>query len=180
MTISEIIDRLDRAEREISDGLRDALTIHGGDLCAAVITRVIQMGRDADGDSFSPYSTKPIPAFFYFGRHLNQRGEAAVRKAAKSGKGLSYRDFRDANNRPTNHKNFSFSQQMWNGFGVKSVQPAGSGLWSLTIGGTTPVSEQRIRWNSEREGKSIIAPDAQEIAELKSNLTAHLQNILTA
>lgn len=179
MTVSQILERLDRAEREIREGLRDVLTVQGGSMCGKIADRVIETGRDGEGQAFSPYSTQPVPAFFYFERSLNQRGESAVRKAAKQRTGLSYRDFRDANNRPTDHKNFSFSQEMWRGFGLKSVQPDGSGAWSLVIGGKTPTSAQRIEWNSEREGRSIVAPDAQELAELKANIVAHLQRTLT-
>lgn len=152
------------------ENLSDIIAIAGADLCADVANRVINQGESADGGKFSSYSTNKVPAFWYAGRSLNASGEGKVKAAAKKGEGISYKEFREFNNRPTAFKNFSFSQEMWRGFGVKKVE-SGGGVYTLVIGGKTKESEEKIGWMSGQEGGSIIAPNGDELKRLTATLT---------
>ncbi|MDQ3048839.1 MAG: hypothetical protein M3R27_14910 [Bacteroidota bacterium] len=90
---------------------------------ALIKDRIINEGTKASGASLGSYSENELPLFFYSGKSLNSGGEKALAKAKKEQKGLSYKDFREANNRPTDHKTFSFSGQMWADIGVvKQIQ----------------------------------------------------------
>jgi len=115
-----------------------------------------------------------IPAFWYIGRSLNAGGESKVKAAAKKKQGVSYKDFREFNNRPTDKKNFSFSNDMWRNFGVKEVSFSG-GVYRLEIGGKTADSQDKIDWMEGQEGRSIIAPSK---AELNRALVSLTQKIL--
>ena len=155
--------------------LSNVIATAGADLCADIADRVINRGDKATGGKFSPYSTNKVPAFWYAGRSLNASGEAKVKAAAKKKEGVSYKEFREFNNRPTNFKNFSFSQEMWRGFGVKKVEENG-GTYTLVIGGQTPESEEKIGWMSGQEGGSIIAPNKEETKRILDKLTNKVIN----
>lgn len=172
--ISDIKKRLTEIQNRLKN-LSSAVAVAGADLCADIAQRVINSGEKAEGGKFSPYSTKEVPAFWYMGRSLNAGGEAKVKAAAKKKEGVSYKQFREFNNRPTNFKNFSFSQEMWRGFGVKKVESKG-GTYTLVIGGKTPESEEKIAWMSGQEKVSIIAPNDEEKQRLLRVLTNKVIN----
>lgn len=177
MSISEALQKLDRIENELRSGLANPLIIAGGDLCAAIADRVINEGRGANGQAFRPYSDRGVPAFFYFGRSRSAAGESRMRRAAKERKAVSYREFRAANNLPTGIKNFSFTNDMWRHLGVKGVKPSANG-YTLTIGGTTPDAQNKIRWNSEREGRNIVEPSQAELNRLADYINEHLKRAI--
>mgnify|MGYP001025859369 CR=1 FL=1 len=167
--MTEFEAKFDLIERRLLN-LSSDITSEGANLCADIADRVINDGRGADGGKFSPYSTKEVPAFWYIGRSLNAGGEAKVKAAAKKKEGVSYKDFREFNNRPTDKKNFSFSNDMWRGFGVKEVKYSG-GVYTLEIGGQNAESQDKIDWMSGQEGRSIIAPSKVELKRVLDSLT---------
>lgn len=173
-SINEQIQRFEAIKNRLLN-LSDAIATAGADLCADIADRVINRGERGEGGKFSPYSTKEVPAFWYMGRSLNAQGEAKVKAAAKNKEGVSYKEFREFNNRPTGFKNFSFSQEMWRGFGVKKVESKG-GEYTLVIGGQTKESEEKIAWMSGQEKVSIIAPSKQERDRLIQTLTNKVIN----
>lgn len=175
MTILQYIGRLEQMERLLNGGATSALAALGSDMCALIANRVINTGEGADGAKFTPYSTKEVPAFWYFGRSRSGGGEAKVRAAAKRKEGVSYRKFRGFNNLPESPKNFSFTNEMWRGFGVKSAQYSG-GKYILLVGGKTKESQERILWMSGQERRSIIAPSAKELNTLARLLTQKIVN----
>lgn len=177
MTFTELQLRIDRMIQRFDTEIEAQAAIAGNDIVALVTNRVVQTGKDYAGGQFSPYSTNPVPAFFYFGRSRNAGGEAKVRTAAKKKQPISYKDFRAMNNLNTAPKNFEFTGAMWRGFGVQRVQRTPTGA-TVTIGGRNPDSENKISWMSDRENKSIIKPNAQELAIAQNNLNKWAQNVV--
>lgn len=169
MSITELAQKVEGIERKLLN-LSNDVAAEGAVLCADIADRVINEGKDANGGTFSAYSIKPVPAFWYIGRSLNATGDAKVRAAAKKGQGVSYKDFREFNGRPTGKKNFSFSNDMWRGFGVQKVERTGD-AYLLVIGGKNRESQDKIDWMSGQEGRSIIAASKNELARLISKLT---------
>ena len=178
MTLSDLQRRIDRALTRLDGEIEAQAAKAGGDLVALVAQRVVQTGKSADGAQFSPYSTTEVPAFFYFNRSRSAGAEAKVRAKAKKKEPISYREFRQINNLNPAPKNFEFTGDMWRNFGVLRVQrtPAGA---TVTIGGRKPDAEDKVTWNSEREGKSIIKPSPREIEIVTANLTRWAQNIVS-
>jgi hypothetical protein len=173
-SITEMLQKARAIEGRLLNLSREVATA-GADLCADIADRVINRGERGNGGRFTPYSTNKVPAFWYFGRSLNQSGEAKIRAAAKRKEGVSYKDFREANNRPTGFKNFSFSQEMWRGFGVKNVQFSGA-IYTLEIGGQNAESQQKIDWMTGQEGVSIISPSKTELERVVRRLENHVIN----
>ena len=177
MKLSELQNKIDNAIRRIDDELEVQARSAGLDLVAIVANRVVQKGETAEGGSFTPYSTKEIPAFFFLGKSRTATAEAKVKALSKYPDNLSYKEFRAINNLNTSHKNFEFSGEMWRGFGVLSATKSPNGV-TLTIGGRSEASEDRITWNSKREGTSIILPSKAELDLIKTNLNRWLNNII--
>lgn len=177
MTISDLQQRLERISARLDSEIEAQAAIAGNDLVALIIQRVVQTGKSADGAQFTPYSDIPVPAFFYYGRSRNAGGEAKVRAAGKKKKPISYKEFRAINNLNTTPKNFEFTGSMWRGFGVLQARRTPTGA-TVTIGGRNPDSENKIGWNTEQEGESIIKPSKQEIAIVQANLQRWAQNVV--
>ena len=177
MTITELQLRIDRILLRLDSEIEAQASIAGNDLVALITHRIVQTGKAFDGSQFSPYSTTEVPAFFYFGRSRNAGGEAKVRAAAKKKQPISYRDFRAMNNLNVALKHFEFLGAMWRGFGVLSARRTPSGA-TMTIGGRNKDAADKMTWNSEREGKSIIKPSADEIKIVTANLQRWAQNIV--
>jgi hypothetical protein len=173
MTIAQSISELENIEARLRGGLNNVVAAEGANLCADIADRVINKGVSADGTQFSAYSTKEVAAFRYLGRSLNAGGEAKIKAAAKKREGVSYREFRDYNNRETAFKNFSFTNEMWRGLGVKKATFTG-GSYILVIGGKTKASEDKIDWMEGQEGKSIIEPNGIELNRLAKAISAYI------
>lgn len=169
MSIQSQIDRITAIERRLDGGAIRPATLVAADLAADIANRVIDTGESSDGSKFSAYSTKEVPAFFYYGRSRNAAGEAKVKAANKKRQGVSYSQFRGFNGLGQT-KNFSFTNQLWSGFGVKKVDYS-SGTYTITVGGKTKDSQDKIGWMNGQEGKSIIAPNKAELERAKKVLT---------
>lgn len=177
MTISELEARIERVGVRMDAEIEAQAAKAGADLVALVTNRVVQTGTASDGASFTPYSTKEVPAFFYFNKSRNGSAEARVRAKATKKEGISYRDFRALNNLNTAPKNFEFTGSMWRGFGVLRVARSATGV-TVTIGGRNDDAENKIEWGTEQEGKSIIRPSAGEIDTVKTNLQRWVNSLL--
>jgi hypothetical protein len=177
MTISEFSQRIDRIVGQLDSEIERQASIAGADLVALIAQRVVQSGKDADGALFSPYSEAQVPAFFYLNRSRSGSADQKVRAKAKKKEPISYREFRQINNLNAAPKNFEFTGDMWRNFGVLKVQRTASGA-TVTIGGRKADAEDKITWNSEREGRSIIKPSPQELAIVTANLKRWAQNIV--
>lgn len=174
-SIVEQIERFEAIERRLNGGAIQPATLVAADMAASIANRVINDGENSEGGKFSAYSTKDVPAYFYYGRSRNAGGEAKVKAAAKKKEGVSYRDFRQFNGLPVDKKNFSFSNAMWRGFGVKKVDYS-AGVYTVTLGGKTEDSADKIGWMAGQEGRSIIAPNQEEKNRAKTSLTSFFIN----
>lgn len=176
MSIQELKDKLARAQRALSVGLEQETLRAGADLVAVIENRVVTTGQNANGGAFSPYSQVKVPAFWFYGRSRNNAGEQAVKRAAKKKEGVSYYDFRRANGLNTGKKNFEFTGEMWQGFGVKAARQAGPGRWEVVFGGKTQRTIDLIKWHSQREGIDITLASEQEIQQVGRAVQQRLIN----
>lgn len=177
MSVDELTAKIDRIIQRVETEIVIEAAKAGADLSALIANRVIQTGKDSGGSAFTPYSTVPVPAFWYFNRSRSGAGEAKVRAKAKKGEKISYRDFRVLNNLNPAPKNFEFTGEMWRGFGVVKTVKTPDGA-SVTIGGRTPGSEKKLDWNTRQERKDIIEPSKQEIAIVTDNLDKWFENLV--
>lgn len=158
---------LDELERE---GLR-----FGADVSAVVENRVVSTGKNDLGTPFSPYSNKPAPAYLYLGKSRNNRGESAIRQRTKKKQGVSYREFRELNGLNANKKNFEFTGEMWQGFGVLSSRKVAPGIIEVTIGAKNARTSALLTKHEKAEGRSIIKPSPAEIQAAAAGIISRLK-----
>lgn len=178
MNLDELRNGYRKSRREIESALHAEGARLGADAAALVEDRIVTKGRRADGQSFSPYSTKPGLAWWYLGRSKNNAGEAAVKAAAKKKQGVSYSDFRRFNGLNTSVKSFQFTGEMWQGFGVKDVKVVARGLVEVILGGKNDRSEKLLGYHEAREGASLTEPSDKEKEIILTSLTARLRAII--
>ena len=177
MKISEFIQKLDDAQREIDAQATRRLLQAGSDVAAMVVLRVTHDGKNSDGAPFSPYSTVPLPAFFYFGKSRTTSADRTIRSKAKAKELVSYSDFRRINNLRSDKKIFEFTGAMWRSFRPLSVQVV-SGLHRVTIGAANEKEGQKMEWLSQQEGRNILQPTAEEIRISKESIQDWINNIV--
>lgn len=163
MDLTELPDRLDDLINFVENELplyAERVMMH--DLIALVTNRVVQTGKDHQGNPFKSYSTNPVPAYKYWGKSRNQSAEKQVRNLSRARSVLTYKDFRQLNNLKTNVKNFEFTGEMWKKFQVLSFTNSG-GRFKVSAGGSTPAAQQKMDDNSQREGVNILEASQKEI-----------------
>lgn len=168
--------QIDALKARILAELPEQAKIAGADLAALIKNRVVQTGRNAEGQQFSPYSEKPAPAFLYYGKSRSAQGEQRVRAKAKKREGISYREFRELNNLNTDKKNFEFTGEMWRGI---EVQESKKGQVSVVvIAGNTQEVRDRLRYHTEAERINILKPSGEEIGVVQANLSRWMTQVI--
>ena len=169
---------IQKAKSEIVSSLISEGNVIGADTAALIEDRIVSKGEKAEGGKYSPYSTKPVAAFRYFGRSRNAGGEAAMRRAAKEKRGVSYEDFRRANGLGTSNKNFQFTGEMWQNFGLRGVKMISSTVVEIEIGGKNARSNLLLKAHSERENSELTAPSQKELQIIAETVSERIINII--
>ncbi len=169
---------------------------------AMIKDRIINTGVNANGSPLGKYSENEIPIFFKkggktiapFSNSLNNGGEKLLTKVVKENanrrkkgedpRGISYKQWRDANNRPTDHVTLSFSGQTMKDIGVvkqivsasKIITTVGPKNTKNRKGGTT--TEDIVEGLADRYG-NFLAPNDVETDKLGDYLQDQVQKIIS-
>ncbi len=178
MNTAELRQALARIKADILESLPPEGAKAGADAAALVENRIVTTGRTAEGGNLSPYSTKEVPAYYYYGRSRNNRGETAIRAKAKAREGVSYREFRQLNGLNVQNKNLEFTGEMWQGFGVVSVQQVQAGVLEIEIGGKVPRTEKLLGYHSSRERTQISKPSPEEVEQVVDGIRERFEVLI--
>lgn len=145
--------------------------------------RIINEGTIGAGESLGDYSDNELPAFFFKGKALNSGGESFYQKRVKMHEGISYKEWREANGRPTDHVTLSFSGTTFNDIGVikqlrdgiKVVTIVGPKNTKIRPGGKT--TSEIVGYLQERYG-DFIAPNQEEQEILKATLSSEVNKLI--
>lgn len=165
MNFDEAIKKIDDLINYLDANLPDTLAVIGGDMAAAIEYRVIHTGKDSTGNNFSPYSKTKLPAFFYKGAATRAGAAGKIDTMAKEGQMLSYSDFRALLGKETQFKNFQLSGEMWSQWRVVSTSQT-----KTTVSFANKSAYDKANWQSAKEGKSITAPNKEEINDANQAL----------
>ena len=142
--------------------------------------RILNEGIDGRG-----YSTNPLPMFYFTGKSISAGGDAKVKAKNKANKykGISYTEFRDANNLQTNHVDLRLSGDMWRDMAV--LESRASGLRVTTeVGSKNSITYkdgqttgQVTDYNAKRYG-DFLTPTNQEEQILNNALDQELQDLI--
>lgn len=160
--------KIDALKARLLAELPTQAKIAGADLAALIKNRVVQTGRNAEGQAFSPYSEKQVPAYLYYGKSRSQQAEQRVRAKAKEREGVSYREFRNLNNLNTDVKNFEFTGEMWRGVEVQETRQGQVSV--IVLAGGSQTVRDKLRYATEAERINILKPAKEEIKVVQRNL----------
>lgn len=91
---------------------------------------------------------------------------------------VSYRQFRQFNGLNTDKKNFEFTGEMWQGFGVKSARQTRPGIFEVTIGGKNSRTDSLLGYHEAREGVDITEPSQQELNQIQAAIQARIAKLI--
>lgn len=176
--IEDIGDLLAPTIKKLAESIPGVMQIIAKDAQALVRGRIQEQGEDYQNTKLPGYSTTEVPAFFYFKKATNEAGRNIVKQRQKEKRGLSYRDFKAANNGAASveNTNLTFTGDMWRGFQIVKEGDVG-GNYIVSLGGKTKGSDNKIGWNSERYG-DILRLTKEEEDLLDENFDLELQRII--
>lgn len=170
------VGQIDALKARILAELPTQAKTAGADLAALIKNRVVQTGKNAEGQSFSPYSEKEVPAYLYYGKSRSSQAEQRVRAKAKKREGVSYREFRNLNNLNTDIKNFEFTGEMWRGVEVQETKQGQVSV--VVIAGGSQAVKDKLRYATEAERINILKPSKQELSIVQESLGAWMTGII--
>jgi len=156
--------------------------------------RVQTTGKNYLGNSFKPYSTKPILTSGTTAKSKAIWNQLASSKTSRRdldwvtikrrGKNVhlfelkgGYKEMRRRETLQTGYKDFWFTSMMWRGFGVKRVTKNKNSM-IITIGAKNSESQKKIDANSRREGVNIINISDQELEKLAKQIDQQIQKYI--
>lgn len=192
--VNEMLGALPRSVAEINEGL-------AASAIPMIIDRLTELGTDGKGKKLGTYSDNPLPTFFYLhkgtGSGADQALESAIKKKrkeqGKNFKGISYKEFRELNNRPTNFVTLSFTGETLADLGViqtlieSTVVVVMVGAQNKTTKATRDAkgnikgritTGQVLEYLGERYGENILALTGDEEEILANAFDVELQNFL--
>jgi len=183
MDSKEFSKTLKSFSEKITEGLQPINEKVALNAYAMTKNRVINEGTIGDGKSLGGYSTNEMPAFFFKDKALNNSGEAFYEKKKKAGEGISYKEWREANNRPTDHVTLSFSGTTFNDIGV--IKQLVDGVKVVTIVGPKNTKTRKggettseiVGYLQERYG-DFIKPNKEEEELLKATLSNEVNKLI--
>jgi hypothetical protein len=194
MTVDQFIVNVAKIEDYLrSDFTRDIVLMGCKDLSVKIANRVQETSVLGSGASYD-YSTKTTlvgkSSFTTKGAFDKVLAKAKSKKNTDTHwvtikKGGStyrlivlpggYKEIRSLEGHLNSKKNYSRTKEMWDNFGVKS-----SDQKEVVIGGQKEASQNKINWNTARDGDVIIAPNQQEIQEFKDFVSNSVKRYIDA
>ena len=156
--------------------LEESSVIATNDSIVLLRNRILNEKQDSNNQPFGDYSSAVVPRWYFRGKSLSAGAEQRV----KDGDWFqSYKDFREANNLPTDRKNYSFSGAMLRDIGILTIDNDQS-IIVVTYGGRTERSAQLLEFNSERDGINLLAISQDERDLIVKTQQDRLEQILTS
>lgn len=170
------INKLQLIRQDITANRPTETLLMAKELLALVRRRIQNTGRDYNEQPLGSYSDNDLPAFFYYNKSLNASGEQAVKKAQKAGTGLSYKEFRRANNRQTEFVDLNFSGTMWREYDAEIIA-ANDLSATARINPRTPRSQNVAGYNAKRYGEFIRPTDNERKMLIQANRERVLKSL---
>jgi hypothetical protein len=141
ISIKEYNERVNKFLIALPDELRDINKSIAMAAIPDIKKRLIDKGQTGEGKSLGKYSERPISPGLLIGKGLGSGADKKIEDYLKQQKklnpnepiGISYKKFRELNNRPTDHVTLSFSGETLNDLAVIQDVITG-GLLVTTIG----------------------------------------------
>lgn len=114
----------------------------------------------SEGIAGKSYSTNKLPTYYFQDKELNAGGRSLIVSAKKSGEGIDYKSWREANGLQTTFIDLSYTNRMWQDIGIIATFKTGDS-YTVTVGGKDQETKDKLDWNTQRFG-DFLALDAKE------------------
>ena len=184
ITMNEYIAKLTKVRDNFNTLLADQLASGRAaeNMVALIVERAEHKGLDFNNNKFSKYSQRPLRIHRSMFK-TDYAWKAATREAIKYTIGGhvafllqgGYKRIRELENLQTDFKDFHFTGSMWKDFRVTGFAKTTT---TITFKQSGTSEQYKIDANSEREGKSIIAPSKQELDKWAKTVQFEVNKIL--
>lgn len=167
MTLDEYNREFNDAVKDIENSIAKNMVYLGQDALAAIKERVIQEGVNAEGQKFTPYSTRPTltncsamttAACSRIAGSKKKRKELSWVTLERSGRKIrlfvlpgGYKQFRELHGRQTDHVSFYFNGRMWSNIGIVSNQGDHQN-GTVILAAKTEEDARKLEGNTKRKG----------------------------
>lgn len=148
-TITDLRKFLAKARREVEAALPSIVRDFAHSAKVISERNIIEKGF---GET---YSSTEVPAFYFYGKEINQKGKSEREKRSKKKETMSWAQFRSAQGLPDDHVTLSYSNEMWRGTNVVGAEKIGNVYYSI-LGSTTESGRNKLQWNFERYGNFML------------------------
>lgn len=153
----------------------EALLVTARDTLDIVKQRVQEEGIGSDGKSLKPYSVRPLPVYYFEGRAKKSTMDR-IKKDKKYKKGISYFDLRIEDGKQVQHKDLTFSGDMFRQTDISQVENE-QGMSTIIISGLTPDAKKKLEYLTLQQGKFLDLTDS-ELAKQTAALTKRIETII--
>lgn len=198
--MSEFKNMADRFVRAVYDRVPQINERLAMNAFALMRNRIQNEGTIGENKSLGDYSNNEIPLFFKkggktiapFSNPLNKGGEQFFLKKVKQNsklprnehQGISYKEWRKANNLPADHVNLTFTGETLRDIGViktivskdQIVVSVGAKNTKLRRGGVT--TDQVLEGWRDRYGDGILQPNSTELHQLQIAFEKDIQKLI--
>ena len=157
MSFLDFAIRLKVLVDEMNASREDESILIANDVMAQVRNRVQERKVDADGTAFGQYSQALVPQWFFYDKAISLGADKKLKTGPYF---VSYADFREYNNLPSDDINFTFTGDLFRTTGIVKVENEND-ITTVVLGGQNARSEQILEWQEPRYG-NIIEPSEQE------------------
>ncbi len=191
MTPEQHIRSMRDTIRKIQSGQGEIMADLGMTAISLIKRRVIETGKNAEGEEFKPYSTRPMlancssmttSACSQIASSKAKRRELKWVTIKKAGKNIrlfelpkGYKEYRDLHGRQTGHVDFSFTGRMWDNISLISDYSQHERGVAI-IGAKSEDDKNKLKGNTKRRGDILDLSDS-EIEKLKNIYGLKILNV---
>ncbi|GEM_PF-5914723 len=171
MTIQEKIQAIQGAINTIEQKFTEiALKRTAIAMQTGIEKRVREKSIKADGTKFGMYSERKVPVYYFMYSGMTRNIKFSDDEKRE---GISYADFRKKLGKKNTYKNFELTGDMWRGFGIQSIRD-----YEFNLGGTNRDAQDKLQFNSYREGINIIMLNKEEEREAINEIMGWLTEVI--
>lgn len=181
ITLAEFAERLDRLEKELTDGLVKISEEAALNVKAIVVRRI-------QAEGVGDYSDNPLPLFFFtnpggtakLDKTKSNAGikfiEQAAKDPAKKKRGITWAEIRDAEGLQTDFVDLTFTGEMFRDLHILGTNVQRGKVTTL-LGASRQETINKLKWNAERYG-AFFDPTPAEVASIRKIIEKRYQSLI--
>lgn len=176
-TFRELATAYEAKIRALEESRKTNALVIAGDMVALVINRVQNKGIGADGEKFEKYSTNPLPLFFFKDGNSKSKSDKFKADVKKKKAEPNYETYRRYLGLPTDKRTLTVTGDMFRKVRQEIIEH-NQFVTIVEIRGGDAFSQNKVNWNSNDLGGSILRPNKQELAMVERANKERIRKVL--